>query len=293
VKRGFDEASKDSNVFLREDAPVVLGVGKNMVRSIRYWCTAFKILEPPAAFLEETRGLRPSTLGLRLLDDERGFDPFLENLGSLWLLHWKLLQPPCLASAWHYAFNVFPQLEFTIDDLVASMLEWVEREYPESRVVTGSLRKDASCIVRMYAEVPQTGEVSEESIQCPFAELGLIRSLPGQPRAHSFVVGPKPGLSSKLLTWACLDFAAQTGGSARSIAVSRLLRAPGSPGMVFKLSESALYEALEKEAAEDARLRLSDTAGVLQLSFTDAPLKLAQPQIDGHFKRWPRGKTRS
>jgi Protein of unknown function (DUF4007) len=30
----FDRAAEDSEVFLREDAPVRLGVGKNMVRSI-------------------------------------------------------------------------------------------------------------------------------------------------------------------------------------------------------------------------------------------------------------------
>jgi len=30
--------------FLAEDAPVRLGVGKNMARSIRYWCNAFKVL---------------------------------------------------------------------------------------------------------------------------------------------------------------------------------------------------------------------------------------------------------
>jgi hypothetical protein len=44
LKKGFDRASEDSEVFLREDAPVQLGVGKNMVRSIRYWCVAFKLL---------------------------------------------------------------------------------------------------------------------------------------------------------------------------------------------------------------------------------------------------------
>jgi len=37
-------AVHDSGIFLREDAPVRLGVGKNMARSIRYWCNAFKVL---------------------------------------------------------------------------------------------------------------------------------------------------------------------------------------------------------------------------------------------------------
>ncbi|EKD09459.1 DUF4007 family protein [Limnospira platensis] len=45
LKKGFDQSEKDDRIFLAEDAPVRLGVGKNMVRSLRYWCQAFKILE--------------------------------------------------------------------------------------------------------------------------------------------------------------------------------------------------------------------------------------------------------
>jgi len=35
LKKGFDAATQDPEVFLREDAPVRLGVGKNMVNAIR------------------------------------------------------------------------------------------------------------------------------------------------------------------------------------------------------------------------------------------------------------------
>lgn len=293
VKKGFDAASREPNVFARDDAPVVLGVGKNMVRSIRHWCTALKVLESSAPFLEEGNGLRPTTLGLHLLDDERGFDPFLEDPGSLWLLHWKLLQPPCLATAWHYTFNVYPHLDFTIDDLVTSLADWVDQEFPQGRVALGSLRKDATCIARMYADVPALEEVSEESIHCPFSELGILRALPGHVRTYSFSIGAKPGLSSKLIASASLEFAARETGSARSISVARLLRSPGSPGMVFKLSEAALYDALEREALADNRLRLTDTAGVLQLSFMDEPKKLSLAFLEGHFKDRHRKKIRT
>lgn len=45
LKKGFDAALLDSGIFLRDDAPVRLGVGKNMARSIRYWCNAFKVID--------------------------------------------------------------------------------------------------------------------------------------------------------------------------------------------------------------------------------------------------------
>jgi hypothetical protein len=44
LKKGFDKSTEDEILFLREDAPVTLGVGKNMVKAIRYWSCAYKVL---------------------------------------------------------------------------------------------------------------------------------------------------------------------------------------------------------------------------------------------------------
>src|SRR6266508_2474489 len=62
LKKGFDAASRHPDVFLRDDATVLLGVGKNMVRAIRYWCLAFKILyEVPSPERPRLRESWPSS----------------------------------------------------------------------------------------------------------------------------------------------------------------------------------------------------------------------------------------
>jgi hypothetical protein len=40
LKKGIDGLERYPDIFSREDALVELGVGKNMVRSIRHWCLA-------------------------------------------------------------------------------------------------------------------------------------------------------------------------------------------------------------------------------------------------------------
>lgn len=85
LKKGYEAALQKEDVFKAKDAIEQLGVGKNMVSSIRYWCQAFKLVEP-----NEKGKLEPSPLGHRLLDDN-GWDPYLEDVASLWLLHWQLL----------------------------------------------------------------------------------------------------------------------------------------------------------------------------------------------------------
>src|SRR5215210_4578418 len=77
LKKGFDAAREDGGVFLRDDATTTLGVGKNMVRSIRHWCLAAGVLEEGGE-----GGLRPTELGTLLLADD-GLDPYLEDPATL------------------------------------------------------------------------------------------------------------------------------------------------------------------------------------------------------------------
>ena len=98
LHKGFAAAHKDHGVFTAPNATVTLGVGKNMVNAIRYWAQAFKVLEDvPEPFRPRVSLLRPSPFGEALLSED-GWDPYLEDAGSLWLLHWQLLRPPSLHS---------------------------------------------------------------------------------------------------------------------------------------------------------------------------------------------------
>ena len=278
IKKGYDAAVRDPQVFLEDDAPVVLGVGKNMVRAIRYWCHATKVLqEVPGA---RGSGSVPTAFGRHLLGHD-GLDVYLENLGSLWLLHWHLLAEPCIASAWHFAFNTFVRHEFTLEEMNVSLAEHVTREYGTARFAASSLKKDTSCIARMYAAVPSPAGVGEDSIQCPFTELGLIRPIGS--KSFAFNVGPKPGLTSWLVAATALQFAARSDSNARTVSLSTLLHSPGSPGLVFKLNEAALYSALEEAATKDRGIELTDAAGLIQLSFSERPLEISERLIGRHF----------
>lgn len=282
LKKGFDAAVEDPEIFIRKDAHVVLGVGKNMVRSIRYWCHAFKVLEEDPDAGGRRKPSQPTDFGEYLLGPD-GVDPYLEDLGSLWLLHWRLLQNPCEATAWRYAFFGHTKPEVSREELTSALRDYLEREFPDKRVARSSLKKDASCIVRMYGEVPTGAAVSEDSIHCPFAELELLRPA-ARAKAYRFRMGWKPGLTAELVVAVCLEYAADVAGGSNTIAVSKLLHGAGSPGLAFKLTETALYGALESVTLDDPVLDLSDTAGVVQLSYSDRPAKCAEDYIGRHYE---------
>jgi hypothetical protein len=110
LPKGIGCLLEHPDLFTQDDALVMLGVGKNMVRSIRHWCVALDVIEP-----EGRRGMmRPTGLGLSLFGDE-GWDPYLEDTGTLWLLHWKLAGRPRPASTWHLAFTRWSTERFVRD----------------------------------------------------------------------------------------------------------------------------------------------------------------------------------
>lgn len=263
LKKGFDQATEDANIFLAENATIRLGVGKNMVRSIRYWCNAFGLLEKD----------QPTEFGENLLS-AAGWDPYLEDPASLWLLHWRLLQPPCQATAWDFMFNHFRRVEFTYEDLFYDLCEY--RDRTATRIADSSIKKDISCILRMYVgQKNAKASLSEESLDCPFTELRLLQTA-GDTRHYAFRLGPKYNLPAEIIVCAALSFVGKAYTTARTIPIANLLYDMGSPGLVFKLNELALCEAIEKVANQFPALSITDAAGKLQFSFvTDDPTQLA------------------
>jgi len=271
LKKGFDAICQNPASFLAEDAHIKLGVGKNMAKSIRYWCGAFKLVND----------LYATDFGNQLLG-ENGFDPYMEDPASLWLLHWNLLknlsEQPCMATAWYYTFFLFRQNEFTQESLLNGLKDYCDRHF-SGRIAESSLKKDVTCLLRMYVKQGAGVSLNEDNLDCPFAELGLIV---GDSRHLGFRIGQKPNLLPEIIVAVCLDYASR--GGQQTISISRLLYDVGSPGMAFKLTESALCDAIEQVAKVEKAISFTDSSGLLQMSFTKDPTKLSQMLLNRYYR---------
>ena len=87
-RKAYSVAAAAPYAFGRDDAPVVIGVGKNMVRAIRFWGLAAKLItEDPQSPNRRAPQFVPTRRGHALFGDQ-GWDPYMEDPGTLWLLHW-------------------------------------------------------------------------------------------------------------------------------------------------------------------------------------------------------------
>ncbi|MYB32219.1 MAG: DUF4007 family protein [Acidobacteria bacterium] len=282
-RKAYRSVAENPYIFDSEDAPVRIGVGKNMVRAIRFWGLAAGLIEPDSESRLRRKPIEGTPFGDRLFADA-GWDPWMEDPGTLWLLHWRLLATPCQLPVWWLAFNEFHPIEFTDDDLEDAVAAQLDANADWKTPHRSSVRKDVSALLRTYAPQERTKRTSiDDVLDCPLRELNLIRRATA-PGRYRFILGTKPTLPSEVATAAALEYAAETVAGGKSIAVSRLAHDPGSPGRAFKLTEEELVEALEPTVRRTKGVRLTSSTGAHVLSWRGSPGGLAHRVLDGYYR---------
>ena len=282
-RKAYAVAAEDPYAFGRADAPVVIGVGKNMVRAIRFWGLAAKVItEDPHSPNRRAPQFVPTRRGHALFGDQ-GWDPYMEDPGTLWLLHWLLLAPPSRLPVWWLAFNEFNAVEFSDTDLLAAVTAQLETVPDWTPPHESSVRKDVGALLRAYspAERSRRGSI-DDLLDCPLRELNLLARSPAT-GLHRFTLGPKPTLPPEIVAFAVLEYIDRTGSGGRTVTLGRLAQAPGSPGRAFKLNETELLAALRPAADRIEPVSLATPAGAWQIACSEDPGKIATAVLDDYY----------
>lgn len=248
--RGLRE---DPKLFSDEaDAMVSLGVGKNMVRSIRFWSQAAGM----AKVMTKGGGYSLTKLGSVLLG-ERGLDPFLEDIRTLWLIHWNLctdIENPLLA--WDYLLNRWQEPELVPSRALKALQKAAEKQ--DDRLSMNTLEQHLDTFLHTY--VPTRGrkdKVQEDNLDCPLVELELVikvgeRELNRLSGKHETIYGfrreGKPDITSELFVYCLNDFWQKRHAVESTLTLREVAHGHGSPGQIFKLPE------------EDIRIRVDALA---------------------------------
>ena len=278
IKKGYNAAARDPNIFNEKSAPVDLGVGKNMVEAIRFWALATKVIaRTPHPDRPRTSVYSPTRIGRALLDDNYGFDPYIEDPATLWILHWHAISRRSILPVWRLAFNDFGAVEFSDDELLQFCLDEIAAT-TWTPPMKSSVQKDVDCLLRMYSKREVKGRQSlDDLLDSPFRELGLIRPTLGADKRNTYrlVRGAKPTLPAAAIVYACLDYMSQGSDGSSTVTVTRLTTDPGSPGRIMKLTEQDIAEAIEQTARVTGHLRLTRPAGSTQLAISAPPGQVA------------------
>lgn len=223
----------------------ILGIGTNMVKSLRYWLTATGVMEEKQQGGQHIQRL--TDLG-HLID---GYDPYCEEEGTNWLLHYRLASNQEGATAWYWFFNEFNVNTFDREMFTSGLREYLAKEY-DYTCSEKTLDDEFSCFVRTY--YTKQSEDPEEIITCPLAGLGLLsrisdteysRCVPDRRAVHPMIV------YAVIADNYFLD----------EILISDLEKGKNGPCRIFQFDKATLFSVLE-ELQKTGYIGISRTAGL-------------------------------
>jgi hypothetical protein len=259
LTKGYQGLFKNRQIFESDSATVDLGVGKNMVNAIRYWMRAARILE------QTKDGLEITEIGHAIFG-ENGWDPYLEDEATIWLLHWLLVTNAEIATTWYWFFNHFHKVEFSAKEAQTVLLDFAN-ENIHSKYSVSTLKADVAVLLRMYAPAKVTPRTPiEETLDSPLAALNLVSHLAGSQLLQSRP-DRRDTLPIGILGFAVTEIMHLTDSD--QIPIEKLMYGGDNipaPGAVFRLTESSLLAKLEKLVQLSPEyFKLDETAGIHQL----------------------------
>ena len=257
ISKGMKYVSISPDVFIsKEDNPMdVMGIGANMVKSLRYWLQAIGVTQEPSSG-KRTQALTP--FGQLVF----AHDKYIEEIGTLYLLHYKLASNKEMATSWYYFFNEFSLSDFAKDDFSTQISNYIKIEDDTANVALRSIEDDFTCIINTYVPRYKTmpNKISAENNRdCPFGEMGLIDIIKKEKR-HTVYKKVVPSAST-FNPWVILAVINDNANGNNELKLSELLTGENNIGRIFNLDSIAMLDILH-EAEKTGEIKIVRTAGM-------------------------------
>lgn len=251
LKKGYDFVVGGGN-FNSPEAVIDLGVGKNMVASIRYWLRVFGICD--------NEGVTP--LGRYLFDERKGKDKYLEDLATLWLLHFTIVFNG-EATLYDMFFRGFQQAhpQFEREQVLSHVKLKMAEAGKNNLFNENTVKKDIGVLLLNYV-LPRKPQ-SNEDFSSLLIDLDLIRQNTER-KGYYFNGEGKREVTKEIFLYGLLRLKAQTGDN--SIPYETI---QDRIGAVFCMSDGDTIDMLKRLAKDYANeMAYSDVAGIRQIQFT-------------------------
>lgn len=266
------ENQNSTSVFRENRAIPLLGVGKNMVRSIYHWLKAFGLLSNENNISDFANSL--------FLSD--GLDPYLENEGSLWLLQYHLCKTNH-SSVFQLIFSSYFSDKATLDFSENQILNFINRFLVEKgykEVAEKTFNSDFKVFIRTYVSPTKNEKTVEDDFNAPLLSLNLVIDT-GRKNALNQTVyrlnrRVQESISSQIFGYCLLnEFEGEN-----SVGYDRIRKTIGA---YLCLSNEGLEALVEKLCDEYNQFVYKDDAGVRQLQFKNTSKKLKNKMLKEHY----------
>ena len=223
-----------------------------MVASIRFWLRAFGVTEND----------KPTELADYLLNNKNGKDKYLEDIATLWLLHFNLVFSE--EATLYKMFFCGVQRERTHFER-EQILTYVKLRMVEANKMTlfnaNTVKKDIAVLLQNYT-LPRKAQ-SNEDFSSLLIDLDLIRQS-SEGKGYYFNVDGKRKVTKEIFLYGLLRLKEQEGDN--TIPFDTIQE---RVGLVFCMQDFETIQMLNQLASDYSQyFAYSDVAGIKQIQFT-------------------------
>lgn len=165
LQKGLDAVEiYGSDTFNKEKGIKILGIGSNMVKSLKYWMIAGNVIKSQLAKVELTE------FGRMLCK----YDKYLEDNFSWCLYHYFLSTNFEESPVIHYITNTFDKDNFNKEEISDEIFDYLRKKYPGNEINKDSIVEDVNMYIRLYIE--DEAKNPEDNFISPLSNLKLLEN---------------------------------------------------------------------------------------------------------------------
>lgn len=165
ITKGIFEIKKNPKLFSEKKLTDILGIGTNMVKSLKYWLIT-------SGIIKETKKTEYELTELGRLIEQ--YDPYMEHTFSLYFIHLSIVTNIEKAIIWNIFFNKCNIKNFSKRELLEQIeyvLETNNLEYNEKMLLD-----EIAILLKTYT-IDEKNDTPENNFTCPLTELKLVRKI--------------------------------------------------------------------------------------------------------------------
>jgi hypothetical protein len=260
-------------IFKDVEAIPLLGVGKNMVRSIHHWLRAFGVLDKENRITEFAN----------LLFLVEKLDPYLENEGSLWLLQYYLCKTNH-SSIFQLIFSSYFSDKASLEFSEYQILIFANRlllEKDQKEVAEKTFNSDFKVFIRTFVSPIKNEKTVEDDFNAPLLSLNLVSDTGRKNSVNQSVYrlnrSVQESISSEIFGYCLLN----EFDNENSINYGNIRKTVGS---YLCLSNEGLEILIEKLCQDYNEFIYKDDAGVRQLQFKNNSNDFKNNLLKKHYE---------
>ncbi|SEP61795.1 Protein of unknown function [Virgibacillus subterraneus] len=231
LRKALQQLERDNRFFYKKNASELIGLGNNMVSSLKHWVVATGICETDKRS-DDNKVIHTRSKFGEIFDK---YDPYIELDDTASIIHYNLVskQEPC--TTWYWLFNEYSKKSFEKGEALNDLITWINKNY-ETKNSTNTLGRDIECLTKQYVSKNKS-EDPEEVIQSPLAFLKLLKEKEGR----VFKTSPKyEEIGLTALMYVLMKYGQS------EVSIDEIENNKGLWGKVFNLHRSEIVKAIEE-----------------------------------------------